>query len=70
MDYDSDMLEKVRDECGDFLKSLELNLVELHENAPTDMNEGLGEATSDVIVRELGPISLKSGLDKTADKAA
>ena len=22
VDYDTDMLEKVRDECGDFLKSL------------------------------------------------
>ena len=31
VDYDTDMLERVRDECGDFLKSLEMDTVELHE---------------------------------------
>jgi len=30
----------------------------------------LGEAISDVRVRELGPVNLKSGLDKTAEKNA
>ena len=27
VDYDTDMLERVRDECGDFLKSIEMNAV-------------------------------------------
>ena len=29
VDYDTDMLERVRDECGDFLKSLEMNTLEI-----------------------------------------
>ena len=47
------MLERVRDECGDFLKSLEMNTLEMQEKFPVDMAEGLGEATSNVKVREI-----------------
>ena len=65
------MLERVRDECGDFLKSLEMDTLELHEPVqPVDLNEGLGEARSDVQVREMQPTVTKSGLDKTAEKNA
>jgi len=53
VDYDTDMLERVRDECGDFLKSLEMNTLEVQEVAPVDMAEGLGEATSNVRVRDV-----------------
>lgn len=53
VDYDTDMLERVRDECGDFLKSLEMNTLEMQEKFPVDMAEGLGEATSNVKVREI-----------------
>ena len=48
-----DHLERVRDECGDFLKSLEMNTLEMQEKFPVDMAEGLGEATSNVKVREI-----------------
>ena len=65
------MLERVRDECGDFLKSLEMNMDILDLASPDlNENEGLGEAISDVKVREIGPVNLKSGLDKTAEKNA
>ena len=73
VDYDTDMLERVRDECGDFLKSLEMDTVELHEvveSVDLNLNEGLGEARSDVQVREMQPTVTKSGLDKTAEKNA
>lgn len=63
VDYDTDMLERVRDECGDFLKSLEMNTLEIQEVAPVDMAEGLGEATSNVKVREIQPNKSKLGLD-------
>ncbi len=46
VDYDTDSLERVRDECGDFLKSLELDKLDVFDNAP-DMNEGVGEAVRD-----------------------
>lgn len=64
------MLEKVRDECGDFLKSLEMNLIDISELASPDTSEGLGEANTNVQVRELGQINSKSTLDKTAEKNA
>ena len=57
------MLERVRDECGDFLKSLEMNTLEVQEVAPVDMAEGLGEAASNVKVREIQPNKSKLGLD-------
>ena len=57
------MLERVRDECGDFLKSLEMNTLQVQEVAPVDMAEGLGEATSNVKVREIQPNKSKLGLD-------
>ena len=53
VDYDTVMLERVRDECGDFLKSLEMNTLEVQEVTPVDMAEGLGEATSNVRVRDV-----------------
>lgn len=63
VDYDTDMLERVRDECGDFLKSLEMNVVEITEVAsPVPMNEGVGDAVSDVMMREMQPTS-KQALD-------
>lgn len=70
VDYDSEMLERVRDECGDFLKSLELNLVEISELVRPDTCEGLGEAISNVKVREIGPVNSKSTLDKEAARNA
>ena len=53
IDYDVDNLERVRDECGDYLKSLELNVMDISELAspPIDMSQGLGEAVSNVNVR-------------------
>ena len=68
VDYDTDMLERVRDECGDFLKSLEMNVLEIHEAPALDLNEGVGDATSDMKVRENQPIISKQSLDKTAEK--
>ncbi len=68
VDYNSDALERVRDECADFLKSLEMNIEKILEPAHVDLNEGLGEAVSDMKVREILPINSKSSLDKTADK--
>ena len=70
VDYNSDALEKVRDDCADFLKSLEMNVKEILEPAHIDINEGLGEAVSDMKVREILPINSKSNLDKAADKSA
>ena len=35
------MLERVRDECGDFLKSLELDRVDVYEAPAVEMNEGV-----------------------------
>jgi len=69
VDYDTDSLEKVRDECGDFLKSLELDRLDVFDNAP-DMNEGVGDAVREAIVREIQPINSKQGLDKTAENNA
>ena len=49
VDYDTDKLEKVRDDCGDFLKSIEMNAVlEYAEVTPIDLSTGLGEAKSDM----------------------
>ena len=47
------MFEKVRDECENLLKSLEMNTLDVQEVSPKDMAEGLGEATSNVKVREI-----------------
>ena len=71
IDYDVDNLERVRDECGDYLKSLELNVIDIAELASPqiDMSQGLGEATSNVNVRQLGPVNSKSTLDKAAEKS-
>ena len=49
VDYDTDKLERVRDNCGDFLKSIEMNAVlEFPEVTPIDLSTGLGEAKSDM----------------------
>ena len=63
-------LERVRDECADYLKSLEMNTVEIHEVPAGELNEGLGEAASKVKVREIQPSNTKSNLDKNAEKTA
>jgi len=34
VNYDSEMLERVRDECGDFLKSLEMSIDILDLSSP------------------------------------
>lgn len=63
------MLERVRDECGDFLKSLELSALEMPDLPPPDVNEeGVGAAISDMLEREILPITSKSDLDQNAEK--
>ena len=63
------MLERVRDECGDFLKSLEMHTLEMPELPPPEVNEeGLGDAISDMLEREVLPITSKSDLDQNAEK--
>ena len=47
-----------------------MNVKEILEPAHIDINEGLGEAVSDMKVREILPINSKSNLDKAADKSA
>ena len=73
VDYDSDMLERVRDDCTDFLKAIEVGapvpLEGGHAAALLDLNEK-EEATSDVKVREIQPINSKSGLDRNAERSA
>ena len=72
VDYDTDALEKVRDECADFLKSIEMDksldpyMSVDAASAGHEINEGVGEASSDVKVREIAPINSKQGLDKNA----
>jgi len=44
VDYDTDSLEKVRDECGDFLKSLEMDRVDVFEAPAVELNEGVIDA--------------------------
>lgn len=45
VDYDTDMLEKVRDDCADYLKSLEMDRTEVYHEPPTaEMNEGVADA--------------------------
>lgn len=70
MDYDTDNLERVRDECGDFLKSLELDRVDVYEAPAIEMNEGLTDAVHQTVVREIQPMNSKQGLDKMAEKTA
>ena len=63
------MLERVRDECGDFLKSLELSAMEMRDLPPPEVNEeGVGAAISDMLEREILPITSKSDLDHNAEK--
>ena len=70
VDYDTDSLERVRDECGDFLKSRELEKLDVFDNANADLNEGMGDAVREVVVREIQPINSKQGLDKTPENNA
>ena len=70
VDYDTDMLERVRDECGDYLKSLELDRVDIYQAPEVEMNEGVTDAVHQTVVREMQPSNTKSGLDQNAEKNA
>ena len=54
VDYDTDMLERVRDDCADFLKSLEMDRTEVYHEPPgAELNEGVSDAIHQTVVREL-----------------
>ena len=69
MDYDTDMLERVRDECGDFLKSLEMDFLAIRKVPSAEINEGVTESVHNTVVREISPINSKQSLDKNAKMA-
>lgn len=72
VDYDTDMLEKVRDECADYLKSLEMDhRVDIYCEPPAlEMNEGVTDAIHGTVMREMPQMNSKQSLDKTAEKNA